>query len=71
MSGSVVSGVIGFPGPLLDDDAFSIPSAPTDLRIDIILPIGASWKTSFSVLEVTPSDIAREWNPPSRLDLLK
>jgi hypothetical protein len=56
----VISRVIGFPGALFNDDSFGIASAVSNLRIDIILPIAASWKASFSILELTPADIARE-----------
>jgi hypothetical protein len=56
----MISGVIGFSGPLFDDDAFGIASAASHLAIDIILPIVASWKTSLSVLEVTPTDVSRK-----------
>jgi hypothetical protein len=67
----VISGVIGFPGPLLDDDAFGIASAASDLGIDIILPIVASWKTSFSVLECTSPDVARERYPTALFKLFE
>ncbi|CUS39361.1 hypothetical protein COMA2_70100 [Candidatus Nitrospira nitrificans] len=65
----VISGVIGFPGPPLDNDAFGIASAASDLGIDIILPIEASWKTSFSVLEITSPDVARQRYPTSLFEL--
>lgn len=65
----MIPGIVGFPGPLLDDDSFGIAPAASYLGIDIILPIEASWKTSFSVLEVTPSDVARERYPTSLLEL--
>ena len=62
----MISGVVGFPGPSFDDDAFGVPPAASYLGIDIILLIVASWKTSFSVLEVTPPDVARERYSSSR-----
>jgi hypothetical protein len=65
----VISGVVGFPGSPFDDDAFGIATATSSLEIHIILPIGASWKTSFSILEVTPSDVAWQWCPASLLEL--
>lgn len=67
----MVSGVIGFSGPLLDDESFSIAPAAMSLGIDIILPIVASWKTSFSVLEVTPSNVARQRHPASLFELFE
>jgi hypothetical protein len=65
----VISGIVGFPGPLLDHDPFGIASAASDLRIDIILPIATRWKASFSVLEITAADIAWEWKPLSLFQL--
>ena len=67
----MISGIIGFPGSLFDDDAFGIATAASYLRIHIILPIGASWKTSFSILEVTPSDVAWQGYPASLLELFE
>lgn len=67
----MISRIIGFPGPPLDDDAFGIATAASYLGIHIILSIGASWKTSFSVLEVTPPDVARQRSPTSRLELFE
>jgi len=61
----VISGIVGFPGPLFDHDPFGIAPAASDLRINIILPITTGRKTSFSVLEITPADIAWEWEPLS------
>ncbi len=65
----MISGVIGFPGSPFDDDAFGIATAASSLGIHIILPIGASRKTSFSILEVTPSDVAWQRHPVSLLEL--
>jgi hypothetical protein len=56
----VISRVIGFPGPLFNDDPFGIASAASNLRVDIILPIATSWKAPFSILELAPADITRE-----------
>ena len=67
----MIPGVIGFPDPLLDDDAFGIAPAASYLGIHIILPIGASWKTSFSVLEVTPPDVAWQRSPASFFKLFE
>lgn len=52
--------VIGFPGSLFDDDPFGVTAAAPYLWIDIILPIATSWKAPFSILELTPADIARK-----------
>mgnify|MGYP006368273151 FL=1 len=65
----MISGVIGFPGSPFDDDAFGIATSASSLGIHIILPIGASWKTSFSILEVTPSNVAWQRYPVSLLEL--
>ena len=67
----MIPGVIGFPGPLLDDDSFGIAPAASYLGNYIILPIGASWKTSFSVLEVTSPDVARQRYPASLFELFE
>jgi len=52
--------VIGFPGPLFNNNPFGITATPPYLWIDIILPIATSWKAPFSILELTPADIARK-----------
>ena len=65
----VIPGIVGFPGPLLDHDSLGITPAAADLRVDIILPIATGRKTSFSVLEVTPADIAWKWTPSSFFQL--
>lgn len=57
----VIPGIVGFPASLFDHDPFGITSAAADLRIDIILSIATGGKASFSVLEVTPADIAWKW----------
>jgi len=62
---------MGFSGSLFDDDAFGIATMTSYLGIHIILPIGASWKTSFSILEVAPSDVAWQRYPPSLLELFE
>jgi hypothetical protein len=67
----VISGIISFPGSPFDNDAFGIATAASYLGIHIILPIGASWKTSFSILEVTPSDVAWQGYPASLLELFE
>ncbi len=67
----MISGVIGFPGSPFDDDAFGIATAASSLGIHIILPIGASWKTSFSILEVTSPDVARQRYPTSLFELFE
>ena len=67
----MVSGIVGFSGSLLDDDSFGIASAASNLWINIILPVVASWKTSFSVLEVTPTDVARQRSPASLFELFE
>ena len=65
----VISGIVGFPGPLLDHNPLGITPAPADLRIDIILPIATRRKTAFSILEVTSPDIAWKWTPSSLFQL--
>ena len=67
----MVSGIVSFPGTLFDDDSLGIAPAPLNLWIDIILPIGASWKAPLSVLEVTASDVARERYPTSLFELFE
>jgi hypothetical protein len=67
----MVSGVIGFTGSPFNDDSFGIAPTASYLGIDIILPIGASWKTPLSVLEVASSNIAREWPPTSVFELFE
>ena len=67
----VVSGIVGFSGSLLDDDSFGIAPAASNLGIDIILPIGASWKPSLSVLKVTPPDVARQRSPTTFFELFE
>jgi hypothetical protein len=67
----VVSGIVGFPGSLFDDESFGIAPAASSLGIDIILSIIAPWKTSFSVLEVTSPDVARQRYPTSLLELFE
>jgi hypothetical protein len=67
----MVSGIVSFSCSLFDDDPFGIaPTAPS-LGVDIILPIIASWKTSFSVLEVTPPDVARQRHPTALSELFE
>jgi hypothetical protein len=56
---------------LLDHDPFRIASAASHFRVDIILPIASSWKAPFSVMEVPPTDITREWCPTSLFQLLE
>ena len=67
----MVSGIVSFSAPLLDDESFSIAPAASSLGIDIILSIVASWKTSFSVLEGTPTDVARQRYPASLFELFE
>ena len=67
----MISGIVGFPGSLFDDQSFGIASAASSLGIDIILPIVTPWKTSFSVLEVTPPDVARQRYPTALLELFE
>jgi hypothetical protein len=67
----VVSGIVGFPGSLLDKDSLGIAPAASNLWIDIILPIVAPWKTSLSVLEVPASDVARERYPTALFELFE
>lgn len=67
----MVSGIVSFSGSLLDDESFCIAPTTLSLGVDIILPIGASWKTSFPVLEFTPSNIARQRYPASLLELFE
>lgn len=54
----MVSGVVRFPGALLDHDSFGITTSAPYLRIHIILPIATSWKVSFSILELASADVA-------------
>ena len=65
----MISGIVRFPGPLLDHNPLGITTAAADLRIDIILPIATRRKTAFSILEVTPPDIAWKWTPSSLFQL--
>ena len=65
----MISGIVGFPGPLLDHNPFGITPAAADPRVDIILPIATGRKTAFSVLEVTPTDIAWKWASASPFQL--
>lgn len=67
----MVSGIVSFSGSLLDHESFSIASATSFLGIDIILPIVASWKTAFSVLEIAPADVARQRSPTSLFELFE
>jgi hypothetical protein len=67
----VVSGIVGFPASLFDDESFGIASAASSLGIDIILPIVTPWKTSFSVLEVTSPDVTRQRYPTSVFELFE
>ena len=67
----MVSGIVGFPGSLFDDESFGIASVASSLGIDIILPIVTPWKTSFSVLEVMPPDVARQRDPTVLLELFE
>lgn len=67
----MVSGIVGLPGSLLDDDSLGIAPAPSNLWIDIILSIVASRKASFSVLEVTASDVTRERYPTALFELFE
>lgn len=56
----MVSGVVRFPGALFNHDSFSITAASPNLWIHIILPIATSWKASFPILELAPTDIPWE-----------
>ena len=67
----VVSGIVGFSGSLLDHDSLGIAPPPSNLWIDIILPIVASWKTSLSVLEITSADVARERDTTALFELFE
>jgi hypothetical protein len=67
----VISGIVSFSGSLLDHESFGIASAASFLGIDIILPIIAPWKTAFSVLEITPADVARQRYPTSLFELFE
>jgi hypothetical protein len=67
----VISGIVGLPGSLLDHNPFGVTSTSADLRVDIILPIATGRKTAFSILEVTPPDIAWEWTSSSLFQLCK
>ena len=67
----MIPGIVGFPGPLLDDDPFGIAPAAPYLRVDIILSIATAWKASFSVLEIAPSNITWEWHATSFFQLRK
>lgn len=65
----MISGIVGFPGSLLDHNPLGITPAAVDLRVDIILPIATGRKTAFSILEVTPPDIAWKRTPSSFFQL--
>lgn len=67
----MISGIIGLPCPLLDDNSFGVATTSSYLRINIILPIGASWKTSLSIAKVTPSDVARQRQSTSLFELFE
>lgn len=65
----MIPGIVGFSGPLFDDDPFGISPAAADLRVDIILPVATGRKTAFPVLEIATSDIAGKWVPSSLFQL--
>jgi len=65
----VISGIVGLPGSLLDHNPFGVTPASADLRVDIILPIATRRKTAFSILEVTPPDMAWKRTPSSLFQL--
>lgn len=59
----MIPAVIGLPGLLLDDETFRIARSSGNLSIHIIFPVAARRKPVLSILEITPSDIARERHP--------
>lgn len=69
----MVSGIIRFPGALLDHDSFGVTAASPYLWIHIILSIATSWKASLSILELAPADVAWErravslFQPPQQI----
>lgn len=67
----VIPGIVSFSGSLFDHESFGIAPAASFLGIDIILPIVASWKTAFSVLKITPADVARQRYPASLFELFE
>ena len=56
----MVTGVVGLPGILLDDDSFRIPRAAACFRIHIVLSIVTARQPSFTILKRPATDISRE-----------
>ena len=56
----MVTGVVGHPGILFDDDSFRIPRASTCFRIHIVLSIVTARQPSFPILKRPAADISGE-----------
>ncbi len=52
--------VIGFAGPLLDDNPFRAARSSGNLRVHIIFPIASAREPALSILKHTAADISRE-----------
>ncbi len=67
----MVTGIIGFPGVLLDDKTFRRAWLSRQLGVHVVFSVDALWQATLTIVKEPPADIAGRGSPLTILDELE